>query len=305
MRTKQQILNSAKEFMTERELDILDSSIMEVDINIKFESVILSDGNKAKFKRFINEQSYRDKLRALNLRPVNRILMYGASGTGKTYSTKALANLLDKTLLYIDIAQALESNDVAKNISVVFKYANYTKDCIIMLDEADALAWNRESLAGGEEQTKARRGTNSVFQQLDQMHPDNIFISATNMQTKLDPAFVRRFDIEMIFERPKLNIRDCIIKFLNKDAFELIDDADKDNVLVVEKRLARLQKLSYYGLQVIVEENMKEAVIDETYKVHTEKIYSDLAVYAGIGSLNSSKTSIESMSGIIERMEKK
>lgn len=70
--------------------DIYNRLIMPVDTNITLDSVILSDENKQKIKDFLRELAYRDKLYEYGLEPMNRILMYGASGCGKTYLSKAL-----------------------------------------------------------------------------------------------------------------------------------------------------------------------------------------------------------------------
>ena len=96
--------------------ELWDELIMPVDTNISFDSVILSDENKEKYKAFIKEQQYRDVLYEYGLEPMNRLLLYGASGTGKTFSLKALSNLLDYTMVYVDIAKALTDGNVAKNI---------------------------------------------------------------------------------------------------------------------------------------------------------------------------------------------
>ena len=70
--------------------DVYNRLIMPVDTNITLDSVILSDENKQKIKDFLRELAYRDKLYEYGLEPMNRILMYGASGSGKTYLSKAL-----------------------------------------------------------------------------------------------------------------------------------------------------------------------------------------------------------------------
>ena len=59
-----------------------------------------------------------------------------------------------------------------------------------------------------------RRATNSLFQQMDQMKPNVIVICATNMLKKLDPAFVRRFNMKMEFRRPEMNVKEIILILL-------------------------------------------------------------------------------------------
>ena len=255
--------------------DIWDEFIMPVDTNISMESVILSPENEEKFKTFIKEQEYREKLLEYGLEPMNRILMYGASGCGKTYSSKALSNYLGYTMLYIDIAKALTDDTVSKNIAAIFKLANHLGNCEIMLDECDAIAWQRDT--GNSDTGTIRRATNSIFQYLDQMNPSNIFISATNMLHRLDPAFERRFNMKMEFRRPELDIKEAIQKFIFPK-FSIVDDVDATTESIIARRAGQYAKLSYYEIQGLVERAMKRAVLHDTNKVYTSDIYKDLAI---------------------------
>lgn len=255
--------------------EIYNEYIMPVDTNIKLESVILSDENKDKINQFINETSYRDKLISYGLQPMNRILMYGASGTGKTYLSKALSNHLGYTMLYIDIAKALTEATVAMNISNIFKLANYMGNCVLMLDECDAIAWQRDT--GGADTGTIRRATNSIFQYLDQMNTANIFISATNMLHRLDHAFERRFNLKMEFRRPEIDIKDAIKHFI-LPKFKINDDVDQTTVDIISRRASQYAKLSYYEIQGLVERAMKRAVMNDTNLISTAEIYEDLAV---------------------------
>lgn len=255
--------------------DIWDEFIMPVDTNISMESVILSPENEEKFKTFIKEQEYREKLLEYGLEPMNRILMYGASGCGKTYSSKALSNYLGYTMLYIDIAKALTDDTVSKNIAAIFKLANHLGNCEIMLDECDAIAWQRDT--GNSDTGTIRRATNSIFQYLDQMNPSNIFISATNMLHRLDPAFERRFNMKMEFRRPELDIKEAIQKFIFPK-FSIVDDVDATTESIIARRAGQYAKLSYYEIQGLVERAMKRAVLHDTNKVYTSDIYRDLAI---------------------------
>ena len=259
--------------ISKADLEEYNSLIMQVDTSIDINSVILSEENKSKLKEFLNEQDNRERLIKYNLYPMNRLLFYGASGTGKTFLTKALSNYMGYTMLYIDIAKSLSDNTVALNISNIFKLASILKNCIIFLDEADSIAWNRDS--NNTDSGTIRRATNSLFQHLDQMDSSNVFISATNMLHRLDLAFERRFDMKFEFRQPD-NVETAIIKFLHKE-FILKEDISKDKKDIILRRVQDSIKLSYYEIQCIVERAMKKAILNNTLEVKASDIYNDLA----------------------------
>ena len=266
--------------------EIYDNFIMPVDLDISLESVILSQENKEKIDLFIREMEHQAEFRKYRLEPLNRILMFGASGTGKTYSTKALCNHLGYTMIYIDIAKALSDETVAKNISDIFKLANYLGHCLIMLDECDAVAWQRDT--GNSDTGTIRRATNSIFQQLDQMNHTNVFVAATNMLHRLDPAFERRFNLKLEFRRPQLNLKDAIKHFVDEKnkklkedgvgrLFVYVDDVDQTTRDIVGGRAADSKKLSYYEIEVLVERAMKDAIINGHRNIRTSEIFIALS----------------------------
>lgn len=258
--------------------EIWDELIMDVDTNISFDSVILSQNNKDKYKQFIKEHEYRHKLLSYGLEPSNRLLLYGASGTGKTYSLKALSNLLQYTMIYVDIAKSLSEGNVAMNISNIFKLGNYIAEnfdgCLIFLDECDSIMVNRDSTMA--ENGIVRRATNTIFQQLDQMSHNAIFASATNLLHRIDPAFERRLHIKMRFTRPQTDLDEDIKHFLYPK-FLLNDDVDKTVREVVKRRALNYAKLSYYEIEELVKRAMKNAVLNDTNIVNTSEIYDDIA----------------------------
>ena len=81
--------------------DIYDQFIMPPKGIVHLDDVILSDENRHKLNQFVNELQHADQLRRHGLEPMSRILSYGASGTGKTLSAKALAYDLDYTMLMV------------------------------------------------------------------------------------------------------------------------------------------------------------------------------------------------------------
>ena len=228
---------------------------MPVETNIDLNRVILSDENRQKVSEFLKENSSRERLMQYGLKPINRLLFYGDSGTGKTFLTKALSNHMGYTMLYVDIAKSLSEDSVAQNISDIFLCANSIKKCILFFDECDSIAWSRDSKTA--EGGTVRRATNSLFQQLDQMDSSNIFVSATNMIKRLDPAFERRFDLKFEFRRAKCGLVELIDKFLY-DSFILVNDVEQSKIDLFDRRIS----LDYYTLQIITERNMKKAILN-------------------------------------------
>ena len=262
-----------KEQLPEEYRKLWDELIMPVDTNINLDSVILSTENKAKINRFIDEVRSRDKLAKYNLQYNNRALLYGASGTGKTFVTKALSNTLGFTMLYIDISRALSEGNVALNISNIFRLANYLGDCIIFLDECDSVTWDRSDTSNDTANT--RRATNAIFQNLDQMNPTNLFFAATNLVDNLDFAFRRRFNYELEFKKPSIEIEQAVRHFIHQ-GFKIVDDVAEFDRDIINRRAKGNPELSYYEIQNIVEEGMKKAILNGNDEVHLKDIYKDL-----------------------------
>lgn len=256
--------------MTSEEKKQYGHLIMAVDTNISIDSVILSEENKKKIIQFRTEMENVERLTMYGLTPMNRLLFYGASGTGKTYLSKALSNYMNYYMLYVDIAQALSDGSVSQAISDTFYLANKYERVLLMYDECDSIAFSRDSGATSE---TSRRACNSIFQQLDQMKPSVVFISATNLRHRLDPAYMTRFNLQLEFNRPELSIEDTLKKFL-KPGFSVVDNLDADSKRIVDKKC----RLSYRELTSICNSAMKRAVIDDSFVIKLSDLYADVAM---------------------------
>lgn len=264
----QELFNS----LSDKYQDIYSRLCMEVDTNISLDSVILSDENKEKIDKFITETEYKEKFMHYGFKPINRIINYGASGTGKTYMTKALANYFKYELLYIDIAKALSSGTAAQALEEIFDLGNHIGKAIIFLDECDAISRARDSKTSNEDPA-VRRANNALFQLLDQMNPNCIFVSATNLYDELDAAFIRRFNLKLKFDRPDLgSLDESINKFLKKD-FILKHDMQKDVKDILMWHGRNYTQLSYFEIQDWVERAEKNALIHDTLEVSENEIY--------------------------------
>lgn len=252
---------------------IYDDLVMLPKDSISLSDVILSDENKEKLEEFLEELSNVEKLRKKGLEPMNRILSYGHTGTGKTLTAKALAHDLGYTMLMVDIAQAIAQGNAAGSIGKIFKLANKMRYCLIFFDEVDSIAWSRDSSDndGGD----MRRATNALFQYMDQMDDTNIYIACTNMLPRLDPAFERRFDLKLEFTRPDIGLKQAIQRFI-PEGYTLDEEGVSEHLAeVIQKRMSTSTSISYYGIESITKRAVKKAVLRDVTKVSLLAIYED------------------------------
>lgn len=239
---------------------------------LTMDSVILSPKNKKKVDEFLIETQYKKKFMSYGLKPVNRLIASGASGTGKTFLAKCIAASFGYELLAIDIANALSTGVAATAIKDIFSLGNEIGNAIIFLDECDAIARSREDKSVPED-PNVRRANNAIFQQLDRMNPDCIFYAATNMLKELDTAFVSRFNVRMEFDRPPLdNIREALNKFL-LSAFTIKEDMDPKLEEVILWHARNYIGLSYRNMQTWVERAEKNAIIKGREYIFISEIF--------------------------------
>lgn len=239
---------------------------------LTMDSVVLSDENRSKINEFLTETQYKQKFMEYGLDPINRLLLFGASGTGKTFMTKCLANHLKYELLSIDIANALSTGVAATALSDVFDLANYIGTSIIFLDECDAIARDRADKSVPED-PNVRRANNTLFQLLDRMNPDCIFISATNLYTELDPAFKRRFNVRMQFDRPDLDDLEVTIRKFMHPKFKFIENMESDIKDIILWHARDYTGLSFDEIETWVERAEKLAIIRGEEVILETEIY--------------------------------
>lgn len=149
------------------------------------------------------------------LKPPRGILLYGPPGTGKTLLALSIARSTKSTLLTIN-GPSLSSayhGETESRLRAVFAEAKLKSPAVIVIDEVDALAPNREE--GGEVE---RRVVATLLMLMDGLEekddiaegegdeesekrekPRVVVIAATNRPNAIDPALRRpgRFDKEI------------------------------------------------------------------------------------------------------------
>jgi len=118
------------------------------------------------------------------------ILISGIPGTGKTYLARYIADVLNRKLILKTAGSVLDKfvGETEKAIKQAFNDAQKAA-AVLFFDEIDSLLTTRE--AAGLQQWQISK-VNEVLAGLDNFR--GVFIAATNFETVLDKASLRRFD---------------------------------------------------------------------------------------------------------------
>jgi hypothetical protein len=136
------------------------------------------------------------------------VLFSGSSGTGKSTACEALAADLGRSLLKIDLSQAVSKylGESEKQLAQVFDIAERS-GAVLLFDEADALFGKRTAVSDAHDRY-ANIEVSYLLQRMDAFR--GILVLTTNMQANMDAAFVRRLQFIVEFPFPDADQRERI-----------------------------------------------------------------------------------------------
>ena len=169
--------------------------------NDKISELIVSDNQKIKINRILEEFKNRDKLQAYGLSNRRKILLEGAPGTGKTFTASVIASELKIPLFVVQMDKIVTKfmGETSAKLRLVFEDIKKTMG-VYFFDEFDAIGANRSL---DNEVGEARRILNSFLQFIEQDDSNSIIIAATNNHRLLDQALFRRFDDVIHYAMPE------------------------------------------------------------------------------------------------------
>jgi ATP-dependent 26S proteasome regulatory subunit len=185
----------------------VDSSTQLVDIDPAPDgaALVLGGTEEAVLNDVVLERQRADELREAGVPLTRSILLTGDPGVGKSLTAKWLAQVLQVPLITMSLSATVSSHlgTSGKNVRSVLSYAQ-TGPCVLLLDEFDAIAKNRDDVTDIGE---LKRVVNVVLLELDRWSDQSVLLAATNHQHLLDPAINRRFDTVLPISRPRLEQR--------------------------------------------------------------------------------------------------
>jgi SpoVK/Ycf46/Vps4 family AAA+-type ATPase len=159
-----------------------------------------------------------------------KILLYGASGTGKTITAQALAGEAGADLFKVDASNLVSSwvGESTKNVKRVFrefyKYAKSSKKRVFLfMNEADQLLSARGAVMQAADK-EYNQMQNLLLEELENF--DGVFIATTNLIDIFDTAWNRRFNIKIKFDIPKYETRLKLWKVHISNQMPLDKDVD-------------------------------------------------------------------------------
>lgn len=169
--------------------------------HVELNDLFLGDDNRERIHQLIKEHRYREDLLRFGLPLTHKVLLHGSSGCGKTSTAKAIAGVLNKPLILLNLSNVVNARigETSQNIKRVFDRAR-RDEAVLFLDEFDQLGKAR-----GEDENdvgEMRRLVNSLIQLIDYLPQEVLLIAATNHLSILDTALIRRFQLRIPYEMP-------------------------------------------------------------------------------------------------------
>lgn len=137
---------------------------------------------------------------------INKFLLEGLPGSGKTEAAKHIARLLDRTLYCVDFDNLIDSKlgQTNKNIVRVFSEINMLpcpNKIVVLFDEIDVIALDRINRNDVREMGRVTSTILREFDRLTDLNKEIVIIATTNLYSNFDKALIRRFDAVIDFNR--------------------------------------------------------------------------------------------------------
>lgn len=213
-RTIQELLNQKKTSLgtvrlVSKNKDI-DDLLLQVDTYDDMTSLVLSQELKEKLDRVIKEYLKKETLSKYGLANRRKLLLYGASGIGKTMTASALAKEFNLPFFVVRTEKVVTKfmGETGQKLGRIFDFINEVP-AVYLFDEFDAIGSQRGM---DNEVGEQRRILNTFLQLLERDDSDSFIIAATNSIESIDKAMFRRFDDVIEYKLPDTEQRLALLR---------------------------------------------------------------------------------------------
>lgn len=155
--------------------------------------VILSKDDYSNLEDFLEEHRQANILYSHEIKPSNKVLFYGPTGCGKTFTAEAIAFELDLPFAIVRLDALVSSllGETVVNIRKIFDFI-HENEMVVLFDEFDVIGKQRGDFTV----------INAVLQMIDLYQGKSIILVETNHEKILDRNIMRIFDDLMQFPFP-------------------------------------------------------------------------------------------------------
>lgn len=197
LRQKNTSLGTVRLVSKNKEVDDL---LLQLDTYDDIKSLILSSSVEEKLERIIKEYLKKETLRKYGLVNRRKLLLYGASGTGKTMTASVLAKEFNLPFFVVRTERVVTKfmGETGQKLGRIFDFISEVP-AVYLFDEFDAIGSQRGM---DNEVGEQRRILNTFLQLLERDDSDSFIIAATNSIESIDKAMFRRFDDVIEYNLP-------------------------------------------------------------------------------------------------------
>lgn len=222
----------------------------------ELKDLVFNNDVQCQIDAILEDFEYKAALLENGLKPRSRVFLHGETGTGKTSLAHAMAGALKTNLYVCDGAEVFKPHlgESEKSVTGLFNLMR-SRNGVFLIDEADSFLSKRKEAEGGTVSAQ-NRVVNTFLTELDKLDIVGLLICSTNLIDQIDPAVLRRFDIDIKVPRPS---RENLLKLANSildgrfgiSAEEIVDE---------EQTAHGVERLCYARLRaaVIAEEKSKK-----------------------------------------------
>ena len=197
LRQKNTSLGTVRLVSKNKEVDDL---LLQLDTCDDRKSLILTNSVEGKLERIIKEYFKKETLRKYGLVNRRKLLLYGASGTGKTMTASVLAKEFNLPFFVVRTERVVTKfmGETGQKLGRIFDFISEVP-AVYLFDEFDAIGSQRGM---DNEVGEQRRILNTFLQLLERDDSDSFIIAATNSIESIDKAMFRRFDDVIEYHLP-------------------------------------------------------------------------------------------------------
>lgn len=179
------------------------------NVETKFSDIAGNEEAKEDMKFLVKFLKEPQKYIEMGAKLPKGVILYGAPGTGKTLTARAIAGEAEVPFFNVTGSDFIEmyAGLGAKRVRSLFKEAKENAPCIVFIDELDALGTTR----GQDSHSEKDQTINALLSEMDGFAVSEgvIVMAATNRVQDLDSALIRpgRFDRHIGIELPEYRDR--------------------------------------------------------------------------------------------------